>query len=82
MPDGEPVSTRDHKRNETEKSVTHRSWRAYTTCLLEPHGDVKVECRQRRQDLWHMTLAGLASGAFFRIGWGWSVQTTTARLVN
>ena len=40
-------STKTPRGSETEKFVTHRSWRWYKASLKEPCGEVKAGCRQR-----------------------------------
>ena len=44
--DDEPRSTRDHRENEIEKFITHKSWREVH---ILSWGEVKVKagCRQR-----------------------------------
>ena len=58
--------TKDHKRAEIEKFVTHRSWRRCTAHLDGPHWEVKAEGRQRAgQDLGRMPLLGFRGGVFW-----------------
>lgn len=57
---------------ELEKSTTHRCWRKYMAHCKSPYREVKVECRQRKQQnrghlslLW--SVAGVIWGSWARV---------------
>ena len=65
MSDGEPQFslTEDRKGIETEKFITHKSWRRYVMYLEGPHWDINAGCRQREWlDPAHMPRLGFVGG--------------------